>query len=66
MPYKEYIKEIVNSITINKTEYSINSLSDAIKLLEKLKENKIKKATHDIKMKIKEDNKTLSYLMEEK
>ena len=66
LPYKEYIKEIVNSITINKTEYSINSLSDAIKLLEKLKENKIKKATHDIKMKIKEDNKILSYLMEEK
>lgn len=66
LPYREYIKQIVESITINKTEYSINSLSDMLKILEKLDECEMKSAVVEIKEKIEEDTKTLSYLMEGK
>ena len=62
LPYKEYIKKVINCIHIKKRECDLSSLS---KILEILKEDEeLEKSIENIEEKIEEDKKTLSYLME--
>ena len=60
---KDYIKSIIGCINIVRKEYVINSLSDVLELFKN--DESLKKSTAEIRQKLYEDNKTLSYLKED-
>lgn len=62
LPYKEYIKKVVNCIHITKRECDLSSLSKILAILKEDKE--LKRSIENIEEKLDEDKKTLSYLME--
>ena len=65
LSYKDYIKKIIKCIKIEIVkEKEINSLSDLIDLLSIVDDEKLQKNLNNISKKIKNDEKSLSYLME--
>lgn len=60
---KDYIKSIIECINIVRKEYVINSLSDVLEMIKK--DESLKESTTEIREKLYEDNKTLSYLKED-
>lgn len=67
LPYKDYIKRIIACIKIDIIkEQSITSISDLLDLLFNIEDENLKKMYDIMKMRLEEDSKKLSYLMEEK
>lgn len=63
LPHKEYIKKVINCIHITKRECDLSSLNKILELLQEDKE--LESAVSNIKEKLNEDKKVLSYLKEE-
>lgn len=65
LPYKDYIKRIINTIKIDivKEQY-ITSISDLLNVLSYVEDENLRKIYDEIKDKLEIDAKKLSYLME--
>lgn len=67
VPYKDYIKRIINTIKMDIVkEQSINSISDLLTVLSDVEDENLKKIHDEIKDKLEKDSKKLYYFMEEK